>query len=119
MDELPPRWPSEATQRFYERLRVSDRIGDLEVPHSKAYYARWVIWEKTKVWYSVDHVQIAMCLEGLLDPDDLKTIPEWYCKRYHGGKQPDLEKLKARAKKIYLKNIEEQNREKGLDLPWN
>jgi len=112
---VPDKDVSDAVKRFYERLRTSERIADLEIPHSHAYYARYAIYERTGNWYSVDHVQIAMCLEGLLNPDDLKTIPAWYVQKYMGGVEPNLEELKAKAKKIYLRNLERKNLEKGLD----
>jgi len=93
---------SDAAKRFYERLRTTERTENLNIPHSKVYYARWAIYEDTGIMYSVDHVNIAMWLEGYLPPRDVTNIPDWYVKKYMGGKKPNMEELRAEVQRKYL-----------------
>ncbi len=90
-----------AIRKFYSTLIRTDRIEANCLFHSKVYYTRWAIRERTGVDYALEHVNIAMCLEGLLPPEELKDLPEWYIEKFYGGVTPDMAELRAYAAKKY------------------
>ena len=109
---------SEVIKACYERIARTEQTNSSDLPHSSVYYTRWVIWEKTGVWFTIEHVKVSMWLEGLVNPEDVKVIPEWYIKKYLGGVKPNMEVLRTNSKAIWDKHQEELNSEKGVDLPW-
>jgi len=62
---------------FYEALvsNNSRRLQQVHIPKSDVFYVREAIYNNTGVWYTLDHVERAMYLEGhltrneVLDPD--------------------------------------------------
>ncbi len=64
-------------EEFYEALASNDTrsLQKVHIPKSDVFYVRRAIYEDTGVWYTLDHVERAMYLEGhlnhneVLDPD--------------------------------------------------
>jgi len=64
-------------EEFYDALASNDfrSLQKVHIPKSDVFYVRRAIYEDTGVWYSLDHVERAMYLEGhlerneVLDPD--------------------------------------------------
>mgnify|MGYP001043588615 FL=1 len=62
---------------FYEALANNDSraMRKVHIPKSDVFYVRTAIYDKTGEWYTLDHVERAMYLEGhltrneVLDPD--------------------------------------------------
>lgn len=62
---------------FYEALASNDSraMRKVHIPKSDVFYVRSAIYAKTGEWYTLDHVERAMYLEGhltrneVLDPD--------------------------------------------------
>lgn len=62
---------------FYEALADNNprRMRKVHIPKSDVFYVREAIYNDTGVWYTLDHVERAMYLEGhltrseVLDPD--------------------------------------------------
>lgn len=88
-------------ERFYRRLRKSRNISDLDIPSSTVWYARSAIEERTGVRYTVEHVQIAAWLEGMLPPEALTRIPKWYIIQFMNGVEPDFRELKKEVTEKY------------------
>jgi len=99
---VPKQEPS--TLRFYERIRTSNNIKDVHVPRRDVFYVRYKIYEDTGEWYSTEHVEISMWLEGMLPLDEIRKIPKWYVDQYMGGAEVDFEQLKKQIKKKIAHN---------------
>ena len=64
-------------ETFYNALASSNNkaLHDVHIPMSDVFYVRNAIYNDTGVWYTLDHVERAMYLEGhltrseVLDPD--------------------------------------------------
>ena len=64
-------------EEFYEALASNNphSLQKVHIPKSDVFYVRRAIYEDTGEWYSLDHVERAMYLEGhlkaneVLDPD--------------------------------------------------
>ena len=56
-------------EEFYNALADSNsrRIQRIHIPKSDVFYVREAIYNDTGVWYTLDHVERAMYLEGHLD----------------------------------------------------
>lgn len=62
---------------FYDALASNDTrsLQKVHIPKSDVFYVRQAIYQNTGVWYTLDHVERAMYLEGhlhrneVLDPD--------------------------------------------------
>ena len=60
-------------EEFYEALASEDegRVRRVHIPRSDVFYVREKIFQDTGVKYSLDHVERAMYLEGMLDAKDV------------------------------------------------
>ena len=60
-------------EEFYSALvdGNANRISRIHIPRSDVFYARAAIEADTGVRYSLDHVERAMYLEGMLDRNDV------------------------------------------------
>ena len=60
-------------EEFYEALASEDegRVRRVHIPRSNVFYVREKIFQDTGVRYSLDHVERAMYLEGMLDAKDV------------------------------------------------
>ena len=60
-------------EEFYEALVSEDegRLRRVHIPRSDVFYVREKIFQDTGVKYSLDHVERAMYLEGMLDAKDV------------------------------------------------
>ena len=64
-------------EEFYEALASNNprSLQKVHIPKSDVFYVRQAIYQDTGVWYTLDHVERAMYLEGhlkrneVLDPD--------------------------------------------------
>ena len=64
-------------EEFYDALASNDTrsLQKVHIPKSDVFYVRQAIYQDTGVWYTLDHVERAMYLEGhlhrneVLDPD--------------------------------------------------
>ena len=64
-------------EEFYEALASNNprSLEKVHIPKSDVFYVRQAIYQNTGVWYTLDHVERAMYLEGhltryeVLDPD--------------------------------------------------
>ena len=92
---------SRAIHKFYHRLHYNKKIQENALYHSDVYFVRWGIWERTGVWYTLDHVRAALWLEGYLHPNDLKKLPEEYVEKYYKGVEPDMVELTAKVTAIW------------------
>ena len=63
----------EVIEEFYEALASEDegRVRRVHIPRSDVFYVREKIFQDTGVRYSLDHVERAMYLEGMLDAKDV------------------------------------------------
>jgi hypothetical protein len=69
---------------FYEALADNDSraIRKVHIPKSDVFYVRTAIHAKTGEWYTLDHVERAMYLEGhltrneVLDPDRIRPYAD-------------------------------------------
>ena len=57
-------------EEFYSHL-ANGTLKDLHIPHSDVFYVREAIFQDTGVKYSLDRVERAMYLEGMLDKHDV------------------------------------------------
>ena len=101
-----------AIARVYAKLFASDNPPNLRIPHSSVYYVRWKMWEDTGIWYSIEHVEVSMFLEGAISPHSLTLIPDWYVGKYMGGKEPNVKAMRPKLKKKWLKRKERELGEK-------
>jgi rRNA processing protein Krr1/Pno1 len=60
-------------KEFYEALLSGEpnRISRVHIPKSDVFYVRKAIEENTGVKYTLDHVERAMYLEGMIDRKDV------------------------------------------------
>ena len=60
-------------EEFYEALASEDegRVRRVHIPRSDVFYVREKIFQDTGVKYSLDRVERAMYLEGMLDAKDV------------------------------------------------
>ena len=60
-------------EEFYEALASEDegRVRRVHIARSDVFYVREKIFQDTGVRYSLDHVERAMYLEGMLDAKDV------------------------------------------------
>ncbi len=58
---------------FYLALADNDsrRLQQVHIPKSDVFYVRTAIYNDTGVWYTLDHVERAMYLEGMLQRRDV------------------------------------------------
>ncbi len=64
-------------EEFYDALASNDTrsLQKVHIPKSDVFYVRQAIYQDTGVWYTLDHVERTMYLEGhlhrneVLDPD--------------------------------------------------
>ena len=69
---------------FYDALvsNNSRRLQQVHIPKSDVFYVREAIYNNTGVWYTLDHVERAMYLEGhltrneVLDPDRVREYAD-------------------------------------------
>ena len=96
----------EVLERFYERLSKSDKLEGLNIPPSVVFYVRRAIEVATGVCYDLEHIEVALFLEGKVNPDKHfdKGIPEWYVDKYLGGVKPDMEKLRTKLREKFEAN---------------
>ena len=67
-------YPSEKViEDFYAALASKNekRLRKVHIPKSDVFYIREAIYHRTGNLYSLDHVERAMYLEGLLRPDEV------------------------------------------------
>jgi hypothetical protein len=88
-------------ERFYRRLRKSNKISDLDLPSSTIWFARAAIEVRTGVRYDIEHVQIAAWLEGMIPPESVSRIPEWYVNKFMNGVTPNFRELKRIVTDLY------------------
>ena len=77
-------YPSEnVIEDFYKALVAKDerKLKQVHIPKSDVFYVRKATYMKTGTLYSLDHVERAMYLEGLLRPDEVLEPyePRGYC----------------------------------------
>ena len=77
-------YPSEnVIEDFYEALasKSEKKLKKVHIPKSDVFYIREAIYQRTGNLYSLDHVERAMYLEGLLRPDEVlePKRPRGYC----------------------------------------
>lgn len=96
----------EVLERFYERLAKSDKLEGLDIPPSSVFYVRRAIESATGLCYDLEHVEVSLFLEGLINPDKhfLGGIPQWYTDKYLGGVKPDMEELRNRLRTEFKLN---------------
>ena len=60
-------------EEFYDALVSNDTrsLQKVHIPKSDVFYVRRAIYEDTGVWYSLDHVERAMYLEGHLNRNEV------------------------------------------------
>lgn len=60
-------------ERFYEAIARDDEnfLKRVHIPRSEVFYVRLAIFNDTGEWYSLDRVERAMFLEGMLDRKDV------------------------------------------------
>ena len=60
-------------EEFYEAIADEDssKLERVHIPRSDVFYIREAIYQKTGEWYTLDHVERAMYLEGYLDREDV------------------------------------------------
>ena len=58
---------------FYNALASNNSYAmkKVHIPKSDVFYVREAIYNRTGEWYTLDHVERAMYLEGLLDAKDV------------------------------------------------
>ena len=58
---------------FYNALANNDAraIRKVHIPKSDVFYVRETIYNRTGEWYTLDHVERAMYLEGMLTKDEV------------------------------------------------
>lgn len=58
---------------FYSHLadNNSKALRKVHIPKSDVFYVREAIYQRTGEWYSLDHVERAMYLEGILRADEV------------------------------------------------
>ena len=88
-------------RRFYEKLRKSEDARGVHIPLSRVFFIRRALADRTGVWYTIEHVEVALALEGWLDPRELKAIPSWYVARFMAGVAPDMQELRKRLEVKY------------------
>lgn len=70
---------------FYNALADNNprAMRKVHIPKSDVFYIREAIYNRTGEWYSLDHVERAMYMEGhldrheVLDPDKTRGYGEW------------------------------------------
>jgi len=60
-------------EEFYEALASNNprSLQKVHIPKSDVFYVRQAIYQDTGVWYSLDHVERAMYLEGHLKANEV------------------------------------------------
>ena len=60
-------------EEFYKNLLdIEDgNFSKVHLPHSSVFYAREAYFQKTGIWVSLDRMERAMYLEGMLDKKDV------------------------------------------------
>lgn len=104
-----------ALYKFYRRLVRSNNYSDIQIPPAEAHYVSTAIFDRTGEKYGAEWVWISMWLEGVVNPDEISKIPEWYLEKYMGGVSPNIVELKA---KLWLKYKQYVLKEKGIDIPF-
>ena len=58
---------------FYNALANNDAsaVRKVHIPKSDVFYVREAIYNRTGEWYTLDHVERAMYLEGMLTKDEV------------------------------------------------
>ena len=88
-------------EKLYDRLASSNRISDLCLPPSSAFYVRQALADRLGEDYSLEHVTVALWLEGYISPDSIRRIPDWYVEKYMNGKKPDMKRLREVLEKKF------------------
>ena len=70
--------------KFYNHVSRTESLKGLDIPTSKVFFVRRAIADATGISYTLQHIEIALFLEGHLDPDKyfLDGLPEWYVVQY-------------------------------------
>jgi hypothetical protein len=65
--------PDDIIEQFYRAIAADDEnfLKRIHIPRSDVFYIREAIYQKTGEWYSLDHVERAMYLEGHLEKSDV------------------------------------------------
>lgn len=60
-------------EEFYDALVTGDanRLRRVHIPKSDVFYVREAIYQDTGQWYTLDHVERAMYLEGMLRKNEV------------------------------------------------
>ena len=60
-------------EEFYDALASNDTrsLQKVHIPKSDVFYVRQAIYQDTGVWYTLDHVERAMYLEGHLKANEV------------------------------------------------
>ena len=60
-------------EEFYNALVTGDanRLRRVHIPKSDVFYVRQAIYQDTGQWYTLDHVERAMYLEGMLRKNEV------------------------------------------------
>jgi hypothetical protein len=60
-------------EEFYDALVTGDanRLRRVHIPKSDVFYVRQAIYQDTGQWYTLDHVERAMYLEGMLRKNEV------------------------------------------------
>jgi hypothetical protein len=58
---------------FYDALasKNTSALQKVHIPKSDVFYVRQAIYDRTGEWYTLDHVERAMYLEGMLDRNEV------------------------------------------------
>jgi hypothetical protein len=91
-------------EKTYHKLKNvwgGDWVSTGIVPYSKVFYVREALKTHHGTNYPLDHIEIAMWLEGFLPPGAVKSIPAWYVKAYMKGVKPDMKTLATQVEELY------------------
>lgn len=94
-------------ERFYKRIAERGTVSLDGVPESIVFFVRRGIEARTGALYSLEHVSIALFLEGYLDPDKYyKTgLPVWYINRYCNGSTTRAENWAKAARSKFVERV--------------
>lgn len=95
-------------ETFYGRIASKGTVSLSGVPESLVFFVRRGIERLTGVLYPLEHVEIALFLEGYLNPGKYykNGLPQWYVNLYMRGKHPEMDKLRDRLNIKFNQRLE-------------
>ena len=99
--------PEGVLEKFYKRIAEKGTVSLSGVPESAVFLVRRGIESCYGILYPLEHIEIALFLEGYLNPDKYykSGLPTWYINAHCSGSKDRAETRTKRAREKFVERF--------------